>query len=259
MGLFTPVWMTNDVKKQDAAAQSVRRIGNQDKLYKIATTAPLHGVRLAAVQSMTDQDLLFKLATTSSTETVRRVAVRNITDQDKLYRIAVSAPDDFDSLEAVRHISDPQKLREIAMTAPKRLICYAALDNINDRQTLLDIVANAAKPEVRDAAVRRIKDQQTLLAFLQGDDARLQEAAADVFKDVSLMEQITDQRRLFLIAAKASDDAVRDAAFSAITDQTVFFDAAMDARFKFSEREAAAAHLTDPALLKRVALECDEM
>lgn len=259
MRLFTPAWMTDDVKKQDAAAQSVRRIGNQQKLYKIATTAPLHGVRLAAVQSMTDQDMLFNLAATSSSMTVREHAIRNLTDQDKLRRIAVSATGDFDGLHAVQQISDPAALREVAMTASKDIVCYNALDKIADEKTLLDIAASAPKPEVRAYAVRRIKNQQTLLAFLMGDDARLQEAAAKVFKDLTLMEQITDQRKLFLIAAKTSDEAVRDAAFAAITDQNVLFDAAMDARYKFSEREAAAAHLTDPALLKRIALECDEM
>lgn len=135
--------------------------------------------------------------------------------------------------EAVRKISDPKKLLKIAAAAPRY--------------------------PVRRAALEGLKDQHPLVELIHGGDEKLQTLAATVIKDPALIRQIPDPNKLLLIAFNASEVAAREAALAAITDQNVLFDAAMNANYRFGERKAAAEHLTDPALLKRVALECDDM
>lgn len=58
MGLFSPVWMTDNKKKAEKAIAAVDKIADQDQLKEIAFNAPLRVVQDAAVAKISDQEIL---------------------------------------------------------------------------------------------------------------------------------------------------------------------------------------------------------
>ena len=49
MGLFKPIWMTKNYQKTPKAEAAVEKISDQQKLYEIATSAPIISVKETAV------------------------------------------------------------------------------------------------------------------------------------------------------------------------------------------------------------------
>lgn len=87
MGLFTPIWMTRNIKKQDKAIDAVKKIKDQDMLYKIACDAPLDDVRVAATMQITDQGMLEKLASVFKDIPVNLAAIPRLTNIELVHKI----------------------------------------------------------------------------------------------------------------------------------------------------------------------------
>ena len=62
MGLFTPIWMTDNKKKLEKAILAIQKIDDQIQLKAIALQAPLTDVKRAAVNQIYDQETLLELA-----------------------------------------------------------------------------------------------------------------------------------------------------------------------------------------------------
>ena len=89
MGLFSPVWMTKNVKKKEKAIESVKKITDQDELYKIAREAPLDDVRVAASMLIDDQSKLERLASVFKDTPVNLAVIPRLTNMEAVNRIRI--------------------------------------------------------------------------------------------------------------------------------------------------------------------------
>lgn len=168
MGLFQPIWMTEDWgKKRDKAIAAVRKIRDQETLYKIATTAPQDKVRTAAYENITDPDVLYRIAQAREiTWYEERVAFFNrITDQKLLLKIALECRHHDNADEAARKVKDPELAYTLAMSGTVGAKHGARL--VSDPEKVKDIAFNAPKEEARKAAVSNLKDLDALIGILE--------------------------------------------------------------------------------------------
>ncbi len=89
MGLFSPVWMTKNVKKKEKAIEAVKKITDQDELYKIAREAPLDDVRVAASMLIDDQSKLERLASVFKDTPVNLAVIPRLTNMEAVNRIRI--------------------------------------------------------------------------------------------------------------------------------------------------------------------------
>ena len=102
MGLFDPAWKTEDRSKTEKAIAAVQKTKKPDDLLKIALTAPLEAVQLAAVGKIADRELLKEIALINTTNkysspihicvkrNTREKAVDRINSQECLYEIVTT-------------------------------------------------------------------------------------------------------------------------------------------------------------------------
>lgn len=173
MGLLKPAWQGEDVEK---AIKVIEKENNQNNLYKIATKAPLGGIRAKAVEKLNDQSMLADIAENDRDWEVRKLAVEKMANQIVLSNVA--------------------KRDEMSLVAD------AAVKRITEQTILFDIVCDgAAHISVRGIAISMITDQLLLTDIALGKnhvdwDASLHAAdkladravAHDVYNNISKSE-----------------------------------------------------------------------
>ena len=208
MDLFSPAWMADRISKEDKAIAAVEKISDQNKLFEIASKAPLCKVRVAAVQRINDQKMLMDIAMTRLPENleityaeVGEAAAEKIRDEKLLGEIALSAPCYVTRKAAAKKINDQELLARVIKNGNHNA-AHVAADRMND-QTIIEqilltcgndavseyalqilahkitgsdairkIAVNAPSPAVRDIAAYKLDDTDTLLDILSGDNSR---------------------------------------------------------------------------------------
>lgn len=154
MGLFTPIWKTGEYSKEAKAKAAVKKISDPNKLYEIATTAPMISVRAAAVENIADDRMLFD------------IAMQN---------------EFFVAETAFKKIKDPAILTELAMRGPDRIRFDQLLPLIKDNETLARIASGASSKYARQNAVERLEDPDAVLDFAFSSDPVLRHVARKSF------------------------------------------------------------------------------
>ena len=115
MGLFKPIWMTDNPKKLDKATKAVEKVKSEDQLFEIATTAPFAATRIRATERISDQRMLYQIALTKEAKysDVQRGAIERITDQELLKKLANEAS--VSKKVLFKRISDERFLVQIAV------------------------------------------------------------------------------------------------------------------------------------------------
>ena len=179
MGLFDPAWKTEDRNKLEKALSSVQKTKKPIDLLKIALTAPLEAVQLAAVEQLDDQELLKEVARTETTNKyssplyicvrykTREKAVDKIRSQERLYDIVTTASDSSVdgkriALYALSRLTDPELLKKAAMNKEGSWQ-FAAAGRIKDENVLGQIVRNPPTRDAADIAAAGIGDFDLLL------------------------------------------------------------------------------------------------
>lgn len=251
MGLFTPIWMSEDVLKEEKAVNSVAKLSNRDQLLKAALQAPLSAVRLAAVEKLTDQKALYEIAeaTGSSENTgdrdVCRAARARISDQNLLERLALnpklSTPDivgkltDQSLLERFASEEDWHELYPGAGVMQNRnsAIQCAAIRNLKSQDVLKKLFSESADHLVRLAAAERISDESFLQeAAYQDKDPQVRLSAAkklgltDVIREVNVILQAERLKNV----PKEESHTISRAEIDAISDKPALLDIFLHAR-----------------------------
>ncbi|MBR0381741.1 MAG: hypothetical protein IJH71_04800 [Eubacterium sp.] len=81
--------MTKNVKKKEKAIEAVKKITDQDELYKIAREAPLDDVRVAASMLIDDQSKLERLASVFKDTPVNLAVIPRLTNMEAVNRIRI--------------------------------------------------------------------------------------------------------------------------------------------------------------------------
>ena len=117
MGLFKPIWMTNNFNKVKKAKDAVSLITDQDKLVEVALKAPLDDVKSYALFRIKDENVLKQLYYSDE------IPQRHL----KMYIVA--------SL-----IHDKKMCNEIALNDAKKNEYYCAYERVNDDEVLRNII-----------------------------------------------------------------------------------------------------------------------
>lgn len=251
MGLFTPVWMSRDVLKEDKAVKSVMKMSRQDQLSEAAIHAPLLAVRLAAVKKLTDQKALCEVAEAAGeaddadSQDVRRAAEDKISDQVFLKRLAlnprctgpgiVGKLTDQNLLEKFAREEDWQKAvpgADIMQNRNSEIQC-AAIRALKSQDVLKTLFSESADPHVRLAAAERISDASFLRQAAYHDkdpQVRLSAAKklslADVISEVSFILQIERLKNV----PKEESHKIDRTEIDAISDSSALLDIYLHAR-----------------------------
>lgn len=151
MGLFKPIWMTANIKKEARAVQKIKRhdFNSPQKLLAIVKTAPLLGVRCAAAGDIGDEQTLIQI----------------VQDDTMHELVRYNAAQRINSLEAVDHLEQHFYTSEIHAALGK--IRARLLDNL-----LWDIERNSNESQKVERAERAIRysrysrDAERAYAFL---------------------------------------------------------------------------------------------
>ena len=264
MGLFKPIWMTDNPKKLDKAIAAVGKITDPNKLYEIATTAPFAATRIRATERISDQKMLYQIALTKEAKysDVQRGAIERITDQELLKKLANEAS--VSKKVLFKRISDERFLVQIAVEAKDYYLGNAAFECLRSQNAFADVALNAQSDHLREMAVRyRLTDQAALLQVAQNeqnkfirnaaivklDDPALLTEYADViagylygYTEVcEAVKKINDAMALLIIASGTSYDTVQALCLDKLNKPGLCSDARLDV-----DR------------LKKIVLECED-
>lgn len=131
MGLFTPKWETNNIKKKDKAIAAVSAVKDEETLYEISRTAPLEDVRVAAAVRIKDSR-------------IRRRILENCTDQKVLCELLK----EIEPIRPVNTFVDSDLVRQAIM-------------KIDDQQMLAELAQMGFEP-----AVFRLEDKEALFKLI---------------------------------------------------------------------------------------------
>ena len=112
MGLFKPIWMTDNSNKLDKAIAFVNKTDDQEQLKKIAMEAPLEEVGNASVNRIEDPYVLKHIALYAR-PTLAQTAIEKISDANLLKRLAIDYNDGRSEL-AFKKISGMYTQQELA-------------------------------------------------------------------------------------------------------------------------------------------------
>ncbi len=161
MGLFTPIWKTNEWGK---AISYVYACTDQKKLTKIAREAASFEVRQAAIEKLTDQPTVFTIAMGGDPNLdIQAAAAASLTDQALLVRVAREHSWWSVRRAAVGKISDQTALDDIAIRDERALVRLAAIEQLRDPNRQIQLAVNDRSPEVLEWAANNTDDQNILL------------------------------------------------------------------------------------------------
>ena len=251
MGLFKPIWMTDNPKKLGKATKAVEKVKSEDQLFEIATTAPFAATRIRATERISDQRMLYQIALTKEAKysDVQRGAIERITDQELLKKLANEAS--VSKKVLFKRISDERFLVQIAVETKDFYLGNAAFDCLRSQKAFADVALNAKNDHWREMAVRyRLTDQAALLQVAQNepnddiraaaivklDDPALLTEYADViagylygYTDVcEAVKKINDAMALLIIASGTHFDTVQALCLDKLNKPGLCSDARLD-------------------------------
>lgn len=174
MGLFDPIWKTNDYSKTTKAEAAVRKITDPKKLYEISTTAPMISVRAAAVENIHDDQMLFD------------IAMQN---------------EFFVAEAAFKKIENPSILKELALRGSDDIRYGELLPLIKNNEALIEIASNASSKCARETAVEEIEDPDAVLNFAFSQDLVMRHVARKAF-DSKYIGQFRRRKEVVLTDAQ---------------------------------------------------------
>ena len=170
MGLFEPIWKTDDEEELRKALAAVHDIDDPKKLRNVVLNAHLPEVQFAALVKIDDPQVLREVILADNTAyDLRRNAVRRISDPEILTGIAMERrtyPADGD---AVAMISDPELLKKIALSEQGGEQDKAVY-KITDQRDLAEIAVSAKKGSARKTAIRNINDPDVLMDIINNSE-----------------------------------------------------------------------------------------
>ncbi len=225
MGLFAPIWMTDNLKKKDKATAEVRKTTDQEMLLRIAKEAPLEAVGITAVKKLNDDQRLAQIANEAPHEAVRVNAVKKINDEPLLAQFAINPPPEgmytFYSVPqtAIEKISDEKLLCKIAISAAWDGARKEAVKKITDPDLLEMITKYGSGHSAADAA-HKITDMARIERILMtcNDQTISSESLT------SFINRIEDNELMKKLARNAFSSKVRSAAASRAIDTDILLD-----------------------------------
>lgn len=222
MGLFKPIWMTENSKKRDKAVATVQKLSDASQLEDAAINAPLGAVAQAACERITDQPSLAEVAIHAGWSQVARhaasriddpallvkvalgagrmvesgaIAVERIDDQGALAQIARTAPNAYTRIAAMEKLEDLDIVAEIAYRDPDHNVSIKALDRIADPRVIEDIARTVQDHYVRIAALEKI-DSPELIRDIEASWSKEQKSATSYANMLSgAVDQIVAEKR----------------------------------------------------------------
>ncbi len=211
MGLFTPVWMTEKWSKKEKAIAAVQKIRDQEKLFTVATAAPLEEVRIAAIRRLTDQDRLFRIASVHRPVCDDDVAAAEmISDPEKLFMLALTAADEKARLTAIKKITDPDVLYRLAemkdLSGSEERA--AVMRGVRSQERLLKIALDSRRPG----------NAKTAASYVKNPDCAFRLAMADTPNARYGVSSISDPEKMKQVVLNAPSKDARKAAVSKLED-----------------------------------------
>ena len=166
MKLFSPVWMTENEKREEKAVKTVSKVTDQTELKEIVLDAPLSEVKLAAIRKLTDPELLRQIALTlSAGDEVIRAIVDKISDQSALFDIALSGTVKS-SIYARQKLDDSYKKKIIITTTDAALAARTIMDGLEDDSFLRDTVITGFRelPCLKEAVTHKSNAGETAIS-----------------------------------------------------------------------------------------------
>lgn len=190
-----------------------------------------------AVRRINDQDALFRIALDRSSASFARQAVGRITDQGLLIRLMRESQDGYVRLAVVSKLTDSPTLVEVASSDKDSLVRDAAVRQIRDPSALLRVVLEAASPQIKRQALGRLTDQPALL--------QVAHSSADIPLRIEATHRLSDPALLASLALEDRSEALRCAATTQLQDRATL--QRVSQKFKAS----AVGEVADLALLLR--------
>ena len=167
MGLFKPIWMTDNSYKLDKAIAFVNKTEDQEQLKRIAMEAPLEEVGDASVNRIEDPYILKHIALYAR-PTLAQTAIEKISDTDLLKHLAMEY-DDVRSETACRKISHTytqQELADLIKNSKSSNVRILAAEIITDSEIAHDVIGCCGPEEAKAALVPLIHDEELLKKLL---------------------------------------------------------------------------------------------
>lgn len=207
MGVFEPLWKTDNIQKKEEAVKAVSQITDEQKLRNVVLQAPLSEVSMAALEKISDPRILKEIILAESPAfEIKHAAVSRLSDPADLAEIAVQRkayPADGD---AIAMLDDEEMLFRIAMSE-QGWEQSKAVYKIRNPQKLAEIAARAEKGVARKTAIRTLEDPGALIGLIR--DTGEVFIRAEVFRRVdALLQQgtrFTDEQKDFLLQVILSE------------------------------------------------------
>lgn len=154
MGIFEPIWKTNEWKKKDKAVSAVFRMHNANKLNKVILTAPLLEVRCAAVGQLKGvSQKLLRLDKKTCLSTLLSINPDEIRKADYNWYI----------YELLKKLSDDEKY-EVSKNATSCYVSHLAVEcfGFNSDYLLRIINDEVVSIATKKCAIERISDEKIL-------------------------------------------------------------------------------------------------
>ena len=185
MGLFSPVWMTRKITKDEKAIEAVKRITDNRKLMKIAIEAPRSPVAYAALNQIDDDQILFEFAKQKDglfnkhgAISVTTLARKKIKSQELLQKLLKTT--DYNYIDApivYERVDHPPLDWNIRMSGEKAEKHLAEdVENLvypRDEAALRDVIEHAATNKGRQLAVEKLPygaEKDYLESLLRSDN-----------------------------------------------------------------------------------------
>ena len=277
MGLFDPVWKTENENKVGKAIAYVNKISGDAELATIAKQAHFHEVQQAAIERIADQAVLADIAMTGeSYDFATKAAIEHISDPAQLDRVARGADTSTTRWLALKHLVERFGVVNLEPYADDiaggvraaNADMLALSEDLGLMEQALDRYACESYSWSRDKAQmireranqvarERIETTSDLheLNHISGtgiyfDDVRM--AARRKIESVVIPED-ADQTQLF--EAVITNPAVRESALSRLSDEQLLCEAIERIALNGSGEVLADAvgRIEDAALLERIA------
>ena len=188
MGLYKPAWLNEDEEK---SLQLVKRLDDEDTLFRIAKEAKHFIVKEAAVKKLIHLGHLIDIAMNDKNEYFRKTAiellqtkfqnyngaasaVETLTNQKILADFAINSIDNGIRIAAIKNLTDQSILLEVAENdsfAGVRIRAAAKLtDEVNAKKIFIDIAKNEKSKYDRHAAIYHLTDREILADIAKNDE-----------------------------------------------------------------------------------------
>jgi hypothetical protein len=229
--------------------KAVKRIKNQEKLFKIVLEDEDWRVRQAAVNKISDQNILFKVAMDDENYNVKIDAFNKITDQNLINQLASESKEGNIRLLTVDKITDQSILYMMALFDISNVVKIAAFNKITDQNLINQLAVESKELNLRLLAVSKITDQNTLYKIAQTDSSEEVSIAA--------LNKINDQNIIIRLATESKNPHIRILALKYITDENFIYKIALeDINY---EVKVAAMNRLEPSQLAKLASDFKEL